>query len=81
VAGGALSAEQKAGDFRYQVVTAKDFDDDADLTALLNKQAADGWELVGVVGAVYNNTGLSREQSRGGDPNRILTKPRFVFRK
>lgn len=77
---GAVADAAPGAKWEYKVVSMGPFEGDSEATALLNKSAAEGWEVVTAAPRVFNNTGLEQQLN---EPNaaRIRTILVFVLRK
>ncbi len=73
---GAVANAAPEAKWQYKVVSSGPYEGDAETTALLNKSASEGWEVVTAAPRVFNNVGLD-------EPNaaRIRTIVVFVLRK
>jgi hypothetical protein len=82
---GVLSAFQKPETTRkpiwmYKVISMNAYAQDSDMESKINQLGKDNWELVAVEGSTFNNIGVLSDQV-GGNPERILTSHRYIFRR
>jgi hypothetical protein len=73
---GAVADAASGAKWEYKVVSMGPFEGDAEATTLLNKSAAEGWEVVTAAPRVFNNAGLEQQLN---EPNAVRVRAILVF--